>query len=722
MTTIYLIGDSTVANFDKSNTTKTGWGEKLAPFFSDQIIIHNAAKSGESSKSFLEQGYFATVADQLKAGDYLFIQFGHNDQKDDSNRHTEPNNEFKTYLANYIRTALEKAAYPVLITPVSRRNFNDENKIINTHKDYANAVRELADHLKLPCLDLTFESARLYQNLGRAVSKTLFTVKKNSEGKHVLDKTHFSHDGAQAIAKLVIACLKKSDLPLTNDLVVDLEQPELEAFNCHQPVIPDHSVILTAYGGRGDGQFDNTEAITDAIQDCHQKGGGKIIIERGIWLSGPIKLKSKINLHLNRGAVLLFNHDKHAYPIINSSFEGIVMPRCQAPIDAEAVEDVAITGEGIIDGAGSGWRPIKKWKLPSYEWTNLIQSGGVVDATTEVWWPSEQALKGQKLLENSDLGSLLKQVDLEQVKDYLRPCLISIRDSNRILIEGVTIQNSPAWAIHPWLCQHVTIAQVSVRNPWYAQNGDGLDIESCRFVMVKGCLFDVGDDAICIKSGKRDQSPNIPSESIIIEDCQVFRGHGGFVLGSEMSGSIRHVEVRRCQFIETDRGIRIKTMRGRGGSIEQIQIKDIQMVNIKHEAISIRMDYAHEKEQIATRCLSTLPLIRELELSNINISGADKTLQITGLPEEPIMNIKLTQINSQANQPITIDYAKFIYFDHIKQKVLAADSQLSIRESSHLELAHFKPINADYLAINVDDAEGSRIKVIASATPKLNMA
>ena len=360
-----------------------------------------------------------------------------------------------------------------------------------------------------------------------------------------------------------------------------------------EPAFPAYMVSITDFGAVNDGQTLNTKAIADAINEVAGKGGGKVVIPRGLWLTGPIILKSNINLHIEDGALVIFSSDKDLYPLIETSFEGNNTFRCISPIYGKELENIAITGRGVFDGAGEGWRPVKKEKMTESQWRNLIRSGGVTSKDGKIWYPSESSLEGQNLSEMNVPTKHTNQADFIKIKDFLRPVMVSLVNCKKILIDGPVFQNSPAWCLHPLMCEDLTIRNVTVKNPWYSQNGDGLDIESCKNTLVYNSNFDVGDDAICIKSGKDEDGRKRarPTENLVINNCIVYHGHGGVTIGSEMSGGVKNVSVSACTFIGTDVGIRFKSNRGRGGVVENIYFSDINMINVPTQAISFNMYY-----------------------------------------------------------------------------------------------------------------------------------
>ena len=267
-----------------------------------------------------------------------------------------------------------------------------------------------------------------------------------------------------------------------------------------EPSIPSYEVILTDFGAVGDGVTLCTEAFEKAFAALEAHGGGRLMVPDGVWFTGPIGLRSHTELHLSDNAIIFFSAHQDFYPIIETSFEGLDMKRCLSPIHAEGATDIAITGKGIIDGNGAPWRELKRRKVGDDIWNPTVKSGGVLSDDGSVWYPDEGYRKAR--LTAGSLNRQADYLDLQEIKTFLRPVLVSLRNCERVLLEDVTFQNSPAWNLHPLWCRDVTVRDIVVRNPHYSTNGDGIDIEACENVVVYGSSFDVGDDAICIKSGK----------------------------------------------------------------------------------------------------------------------------------------------------------------------------------------------------------------------------
>ena len=230
------------------------------------------------------------------------------------------------------------------------------------------------------------------------------------------------------------------------------------------PIFKDNKYFITDFGAVNDGYTNNSKAIEDTINHCSSNGGGKVIIPKGLWFTGPIELKSNVDLHLERGAVLLFSNDYKDYPLINTNFEGYFMYRCKSPIYGKDLENVAITGYGVIDGNGDNWRPIKHFKMTEKVWAELVSQGGAIDNSgkEEILWPSEINKEANKTFLDNYLLYKDKET-CEKYHSFLRPALFNLTRCKNVLLDGVTFRNSPAWCVHPWLCENITIQNVHIQ-------------------------------------------------------------------------------------------------------------------------------------------------------------------------------------------------------------------------------------------------------------------
>jgi polygalacturonase len=436
---------------------------------------------------------------------------------------------------------------------------------------------------------------------------------------------------------------------------------------------------ITSFGAKGDGVVLNTQHINKTIAAVSQKGGGVVLIPGGLWLTGPIELKSNVNLHLERDAILQFTADFNQYKLVEGNWEGQPAWRNQSPISGTNLENIAITGSGVIDGNGGAWRMVKRGKLTTSQWEKLTSSGGILSEDGQTWYPSEKSFKGSKTKNPGVIQPGKTAADYDSIKDFLRPNLLVLTGCKKILLEGVTFQNSPAWNLHPLLCEDLTLRNLQVKNPWFAQNGDGVDVESCKNVLIEGSTFDVGDDGICIKSGRDEagRKRGVPTENVIIRNNVVYHAHGGFVIGSEMSGGARNIWVYDCSFIGTDIGLRFKTTRGRGGIVENIYINNINMIDIPGEAILFDMYYAAVDpialsgetrgavKVITVTVTEATPQFRNFYIKDVVANGAEKAIFFRGLPEMNIKNIHLENVTIQAKKGIEIIEAAGIFLKNV---------------------------------------------------------
>ena len=492
------------------------------------------------------------------------------------------------------------------------------------------------------------------------------------------------------------------------------------------------SFNILKFGAKADGITINTKSINDAIDACNKKGGGVVVVPAGMWVTGPVVLKSNVNLHLKRNAVLQFTKDLSQYAIVEGNWEGLPQMRNQSPISATGATNIAITGFGIIDGGGDAWRMVKKEKLSESNWKKLVASGGVLSDDKKTWYPTESSKKGSTYKNPGQISAEKTAAFYNEVKDFLRPNLLVITKSNKILLEGVTFQNSPAWCLHPLMSENITIRNISVKNPWYAQNGDGLDLESCKNVLVENSVFDVGDDGICIKSGRdaEGRKRGMPTQDVVIRNCTVYAAHGGFVVGSEMSGGAKNIWVDDCTFIGTDIGIRFKTTRGRGGVVENIYINNIAMRDIIGEAILFDMYYAaqdpipvvgekREPPKVEVKPVTEeTPQFRNVYINNVVANGAEKAIFVRGLPEMNVKNIVMQNMVLQANQGLDMTEASGITLRNVHIITKETDPVLNIHNSNNITLDKITYGPDVDLLLNISGEKSKSIKVIGTDVKK----
>lgn len=395
------------------------------------------------------------------------------------------------------------------------------------------------------------------------------------------------------------------------------------------------------YGAKNDSSKIATKAIAAAIDAASKKGGGTIFFPAGKYLTGPIHLKSNITILIDAGAELHFSDNFDDYlPMVQSRWEGTDVVNFSPFFYAYKAENIAIRGRGLINGHGKKW-----WDF----------SEGYNEKNPRSKWQLEFDKNNPDIL-RPDLPGWIE-------RGFLRPPFIQPMYCKNVLIEGITIINSPFWTVNPNFCENVTITGVTINNP-KSPNTDGINPESCRYVHISDCHISVGDDCITIKSGKDRAGRKMatPAENYTITNCTMLSGHGGVVIGSEMSGDVRKITISNCIFDGTDRGIRIKTARGRGGIVEEIRVDNIIMKNIRDQAIVLDMQYAKTNpEPVSERT----PRFRNIHFSNIT-AQTNQAVFLNGLAEMPIEDISFNDVQFDAKTGITIKEAKNIALHKVR--------------------------------------------------------
>lgn len=421
---------------------------------------------------------------------------------------------------------------------------------------------------------------------------------------------------------------------------------------------------IRAYGAVADGVTNSAEAVNRAIDACSQAGGGEVLVPPGRFVVGAIRLQSRVHLRLSSGAVLLGSQRFEDYPLVEGLWGGDPVQHYSSLINANGATDIAITGQGVIDARG------------------------------KVWW-------------DAHLQGSLKHPPGR---------LIGLYRCKNVLVEGVQLRNSPAWTIHPAYCENVTISRVTIVNPYRnAPTTDGIDIDSSRNVHVSGCNIAVGDDCIVVKAGKGEYGRRIgiASENITISDCITGHGHGGVVLGSETAGGIRNVVVSNCVFDGTDSGIRMKTCRGRGGIVENIRVSNVVMRNIGQVAIKLDMKYEDTAPEPAS---DNTPTFRNIHLANITIDNAVQAAYLVGLPEKPIEQFSLVDVDFRTQTGIHCVDAKGIRLRDIRA-VVQAGSVIRCSTTSDLDVRDLRSVTPllESPVVELHDVRGARFSACEAA-------
>lgn len=417
-----------------------------------------------------------------------------------------------------------------------------------------------------------------------------------------------------------------------------------------QPVIPELRVSLADYQAVPDGVTKNTEAFAKAISDLQKRGGGHLDVPAGIWLTGPIKLKGKIDLHLDRNAIILFSPDKRDFLVADGEGQE---PKVTPCITASKASDISITGEGIIDGNGEYWRPVKRGKVSDVEWNDYKKMGGEITPDGKLWYPF-------------NLKSFANIAADKEAQEKMRTHLIRITACDRVLVKGVTLRNSPKFHLVPQRSSNVTIDGVRVMCPWNAQNGDAIDIGNCKDVLIVNNVIDAGDDGICMKGGAGQKGlEDGPCQNINIQYNKVYHAHGGFVIGSEFSGGMKNIFVANNTFDGTDTGLRFKSAPKRGGQTSDIYIRNIVMTDIADQAIIFQTDYvdvpAGSSNKKATTGDEFVPHFNDIHISNVTCHGASVGIQASG-----------TDISG-----ITVTDSRFVFTDKAMDIATNCDVKLS---------------------------------------------
>ncbi len=411
------------------------------------------------------------------------------------------------------------------------------------------------------------------------------------------------------------------------------------------PIFPKRDFDITKYGAAGDGVKDSTEAIARAIAECSRAGGGRVMVPRGIYSTATIHLQSNVDLHVSAGATLRFIRDSARYlPLVPTRWEGTECMNYSAFIYADGQENIAVTGEGTLDGNADN----------DHWWIWARRGGATAQSVGEA---------RRRLL---DMGA--RDVPLTQrifgEGSYLRPNFIQPYRSTNVLIEGVTIHNSPMWEIHPVLCTNVTVRNIKVMS--HGPNNDGCDPDSCRDVLIENCSFDTGDDCIAIKSGRnRDgRRVGVPSENVVIRKCEMKDGHGGITIGSEMSGGVRNVYAENCKLSSPhlNQALRFKTNAMRGGIIENVYFRNLEIGEIKDAVLQIDFNYEEGPNG------SERPVVRNIDLRDVTCKKAKYALNLRSFASAPIRDVRLERCTfDNVSEMDVVEYVQGLTLNDVRE-------------------------------------------------------
>lgn len=441
-----------------------------------------------------------------------------------------------------------------------------------------------------------------------------------------------------------------------------------------RPTFPDRDFDIRKFGAVEGGTVKNTGAIRKAIAAAAGAGGGHVVIPAGRWLTGPIHLEDNIDLHLLRDAELLFSQDAADYlPVVFSRHEDTECYKYSAFVYADGKTNIAVTGEGILNGQGKPW-----------------------------WAWKESKRNVEKELHRMGANSVPVEQRVFDGKDgkELRPAFFQPMRCTNVLVEGVTFLYGAFWTITPTYCENVIVRNVRIETDGaygHTPNGDGVDPSSCRNVLIEHCTFDTGDDCIAIKAGRDADGLRVgkPTENVVIRHCRGLHGHGGIVLGSETSGGIRNVYAYDCAFNGTDRIVRIKTARGRGGVLEHLWFRQLSADTIEQEALHINMLYTGTRLP-SLPVSGTTPVIRDIHYSNITCGfSKGRAVEILGLPESLVESVTLDSISMRAARGIACTDARGVTFKNVNVET-ASGPVVELTDCDHVTMNSISvPPNAD---------------------------
>jgi lysophospholipase L1-like esterase len=630
--TLYLIGDSTVRNGrgDGANG-QWGWGDLIDRYFdADKIQVVNRALGGRSSRTFLTEGHWDDIAAELKPGDFVLMQFGHNEDGplDDTSRargslpgtgdetreidnpithRHETVRTYGWYLRQYIAGVRARNAKPIVCSPVPRMNWQD-GRIVRSTQTYALWAREVAQQEGVPFLDLSEIVAMRYDELGPERVELLF------HGDH----THTSVGGADLNAASVIAALQ------------ELGANPLAAFFLQNRISANQNAA------KGDGQTINTTAIQAAI-DAAARVGGTVVFSPGVYLTGSLFLKSGVHFRVDSGVEIRGVSNLSAYPILPTRVAGIEMKWPAALINVYEQSNVEITGAGVIDGDG------------------------------KIWWDKYRALRAEY-----DAKGLRWAADY----DCQRPRLIQIYKSSGVQVRGLMLKRSGFWTVHICYSTKVTVDGVTIRNNIGGRgpSTDGIDVDSSSGITIQKADIECNDDAVVLKAGRDADGlrVNRPTEDVTVRDITVRSGAAGITFGSETSGGIRHVEASGIHVSgNVPIGILFKSAQTRGGTIEDVAIHDIDVRGVK-SVFSVEFNwnpnysYARIPTGISNvpdywRALATpvprekgLPHLRNVRISNLRATESHQAFSVTSYADSPLESVTFTNIDIQSETGGTV--------------------------------------------------------------------
>lgn len=417
------------------------------------------------------------------------------------------------------------------------------------------------------------------------------------------------------------------------------------------PTFPDRDFPITDFGADGEAVADSSDAFRKAIAAANAAGGGRVVVPPGAWLTGPIHLKSNVNLHVQKGATILFKTDPKAYlPLVFTRWEGIELMNYSPFVYAFEQENIAITGEGVLDGQCSRehwWTWKGKWKQNQHGWVEGMPdqrpSRAKLFQMAEDRVPVEQRIFGEG--------------------HYLRPPFIQPYRCKNVLIEGVSLRRSPFWQVHPVLCENVTIRKLDINS--HGPNNDGCDPESCKDVLIEDCFFSTGDDCIALNSGRNEDGRRVgaPCQNVVIRGCRMADGHGGLTIGSQISGHVKNVFAENCKLDspDLDHAIRFKNNALRGGVVERVRYRNLEVGNVRRAVVTVDFNY----EEGANGRFK--PVLRDVLIQNVRSAKSRRAVDLQGLSGAPARDIRIENCDFQGvAEPSTVKHVEGLKLTNVR--------------------------------------------------------
>ena len=564
--TLFFAGDSTLDDNGFRHPYRS-WGRETEFSMKAGNAVGNFAQGGASTKSFLADGRWAKLIVAVKPGDFVLIEFGHNDQKKSTpfyleKRYADPNGLFREIVRGWVREIREKGATPILASPICRGQFEKDGvRVVDGGLGaYRDAMREMSAELGCDFVDMNTLTRRLMERVGRKETEKFFVIStglvRSKDGEPAQDVSHPIKAGAEAFAKLFIDDVKARKLSVA-------------------ALFRDRDFSIADYGAKPDGSK-CTAAFAATFAAAERAGGGRVIVPRGKWFTGAIRFRSNCELHLADGAKVVFSQDPDDYlPAVHTSWEGMECRNYCPLVYAYCCTNVAISGTGLLKGYEGEWKNTK-W----YPW--VPQTNGVKAARLQLytWGATDHPVEKREIWRMKNA--------------HTRPHLVQFNRCRNVRWSGFRVCNSPFWTLHLYMCRDVSVRGLDVCA--HGNNNDGIDVEMSRDVLIERCRFDQGDDGIVIKSGRNRDAWRLatPTENVFVRDCEIVNGHTLLGIGSEISGGVRNVLMKDCTAGSIYRVFFLKTNRRRGGFLEDIVCENVSVKRAEFSVFEIDTDVLYE--------------------------------------------------------------------------------------------------------------------------------